>query len=169
MARFVRTNRGLINADRIEQIVGTSGDPTRGRTRATLSDGETLLLDDSFDAIERALLPVVAATPGYTVLSYYATGGDDDGPWVERRPVTAWRIDKDVTLPVTPDTDDEHAFNCVGSGVLMPDGRVVQPYVGRFVDEENWRAAMAEEAEAQRKLRELRKPKLQSASARSSN
>jgi hypothetical protein len=163
MARFLRTSRGLINADRIEQITGAAGDPTRGRTRATLSDGEILLLDDRFDEIEKALLPVVAAAPGYKALFYYATGCDDDEPWVKRVPVVAWRIDKDVALPVTPD-NDSIASNCTGWAVLMPDGRVVEPYMQTFPDEEAWRAEMAKDAEAQRKPR---KPKLESASARS--
>jgi hypothetical protein len=76
--------------------------------------------------------------------------------WVSRIPVTAWRIDKDVALPVTPDLDMNPNSNCIGWAVLLPDGRVIQPYVGRFTDEEARRMEMAKDAESERKLRKVK-------------
>jgi hypothetical protein len=95
-------------------------------SRATLRDGTSLTLIDDLDEIEKALLPVVAAQPGYTLLTYYVEWAEDGGRGIDRMPVVAWRIDGVTALPVTPDSEEEKSSNCIGSGVLMPDGRVVR-------------------------------------------
>lgn len=59
--------------------------------------------------------------------------------------MVAWRIDKDFAIPVAPDEDSTEG-NCIGSGVLLPDGRVVNPFMQTFADEAAWAAAMAEQA-----------------------
>jgi hypothetical protein len=70
----------------------------------------------------QALLPVVAATPGYTRLRYFTEWSEEGDPGVDRMPVVAWRIDEGVALLVTPNKDSEDSVNCVGSGVLLPGG-----------------------------------------------
>lgn len=91
----------------------------------------------------------VPAASGYVHLRYYVEWGEDGGAGVERRPVASRRIDGNTAVPITPDNDDGSSSNLIGSGVLLADGQVVQPYVQTFPDEEAWRAAMAEQAESQ--------------------
>ena len=147
MTRFLRTSSGgLINAARIERIEqGEEREKRLLRSRAILWDGGSLTLVDDVDKIEKALLPVIAAAPGFTFLRYYADWDESGGPGVERLPVAAWRIDGDVALPVIPD-DAMVSSNCIGSAVLMPDGQVVNPYVQTFANEAAWRVAMDAEA-----------------------
>jgi hypothetical protein len=105
-------------------------------------------MTDNPDNDELLRLPVVPALPGCTVLRYYLCGGDDD-MLVHRMPVVAWRIDRDGALPVTPDYDydREASGNLVGTGLLMPDGRVFdREGETTFVDETQWRAEMANTA-----------------------
>ena len=102
----------------------------------------SVMASDSVDEIERMLLPVVAAAPGYMRLRYWEDGA---AVWVERMPVVAWRIDSDRALPVTPEQDEDAVLV---SGVLLPDGRVVMPGLQTFADEGAWRAAMDEQAKA---------------------
>ena len=109
-------------------------------------------------AIERLLLPVVAASPGFTLLRFPAllgargpdgellpNAGEGD-PYVDRMPIAAWRIDETHALPVTPDDDDDRISNLIGSGVLLPDGQVVVPFDARFDNEEAWRAEINQRA-----------------------
>jgi hypothetical protein len=105
MTRFLRTDDGeLINADRIERIV---------RSRATLIDGTGVTLASDTDEIELALLPFVAAAPGYMHLRHYDDGG---GPWIERLPIVAWRIDADIARPV-----GRSSARRAGRGAIRPD------------------------------------------------
>jgi hypothetical protein len=82
-----------------------------------------------------------AASPGFTLLRFFGPVGvrGPDGrrlpdagegdPYVEKMPIVAWRIDESHAVPVTPDDDDD---NLVGSGVLLPDGKVVVPFDATF-------------------------------------
>jgi hypothetical protein len=133
-----------------------------GRSRATLDDGVSVTLTCDIDFIEPALLPVVVAVPGYVHLRYYddaEEGEHDIRETVERMPIVAWRIADDIVFPVTPD-EDEASSNLIGEGVLLPDGRVVQPFMELFDNEETWRAQMERQAEIQRKVEAERKSKL---------
>jgi hypothetical protein len=138
MTRFLRTtDGGLINVDRIEWI--KEGEPVGplGRSRATLSDGIGVTLTCDIDFAERALLPVVAATPGYVHLRYYDDAEErehDIQETVVRMPTLAWRIAEDRALPVLA-TELMESSACFGEGVLLPDGQVVAPYEGRWRDE----------------------------------
>ena len=153
MTRFLRTaDGGLVNADRIERL---DPEKTTGRvgnviwrSRAAFVASCDVTLAKDIGEISTALLPVVAAAPGYVRLRYFEAGGDDGGPWVDRMPVVAWRIAEDVALPVTPDEDRDDALR---SGVLLPDGRVVQPFMQTFPDEGAWREEMARQVKGQRK------------------
>lgn len=80
MTPFLRTTDGdLINADRIERIEDGGSTDGRLRSRAIVGDGIRVTLVGDADVIERALLPVVVAAPGYVHLRYYddaEEGGD---------------------------------------------------------------------------------------------
>jgi hypothetical protein len=164
MTRFLRTDDGeLINPDRIERI-GEVTKPIRGleRSRATLSDGISVTLTCEIDAIERALLPVVVAAPGYVHLRYYddaEEGEPDIQETVVRMPIVAWRIAADRALPVLV-TELMESSACFGEAVLQPDGQVVAPYEGRWLDEAEWRAEMKAVAKATRKAQAEREAKL---------
>jgi hypothetical protein len=152
MTRFLRTaDGGLVNADRVERIDDGARKGLQWQARATLKEGGYATLSMDKAEIENALLPVVTALPGYVRLCYYADGGDDGGPWVDRMPIVAWRIAEDIALPVTPDEDKDDTLR---SGVLLPDGRVVQPFMQTFPDEDAWRGEMDRQAKAQRKAAE---------------
>ena len=60
--------------------------------------------------------------------------------------VVAWRIDRAVALPVTPG-EGFRSHNCLGEGVLAPDGSVSVPYDTTYPSEEAWMMAMGREAE----------------------
>ena len=139
MTKFLQSESGMVNADQIVQIMYRGG-----AALATLRDGSYLKLSDDMDEINKQLLPVVAAAPGYTLLQYYA---QEDGveAIISRTSIVAWRIDRDIAIPVTPD-DDDNAFNRIGYGVLLPDGQVIYPYIGADDNEEGWRARMDDEA-----------------------
>jgi hypothetical protein len=152
MTRFLRTDEGeLINAERIERIRDVTN-PIRGlgRSRATLSDGISVTLTYEIGEIEQALLPIVAAVPGYVHLRYYDGSVEEGGPVVVRMPVVAWRIAEDRALPVLTEERTEDSV-CIGEAVLQPDGQVVEPYEGRYPNEEVWRAEMEKRAAAARK------------------
>jgi hypothetical protein len=144
LTRFLSTGVSLVNADRIDRIEVGEQHGERWGSSATLRDGTSLPLIDDIDEIEKALLPVVAAAPGFTFLRYYIDW-DESGPGIERMPIVAWRIDGATALPVIPD-DASTEGNCIGSGVLLPDGQVVRLYVQTFANETAWRAAMDAEA-----------------------
>jgi hypothetical protein len=146
MMKFLMTTAdGLVNVD---QIVHIEPADKPGLSRALLLDGSRVHIVGALDEIrERQLLPIIPASPGYTKLTYYDQYNEDGSPGVERMPVVAWQIDESYALPVTPD-DPTIPANCIGSGVLMPDGQVVQPYEATYQDEAAWRAAMDRRAKA---------------------
>jgi hypothetical protein len=137
MTKFLRLETGgRVNADQIVQIT------YRGSgALATLRDGSYLKLSANMDEIEKELLPVVAAAPGYTLLQYYA---QEDGveAIITRTSIVAWRIDRDIAIPVTPDNDDDDCSNRIEYGVLLPDGQVIRPWLGACSNEEDWRAVV---------------------------
>ena len=154
MTRFLRTaDGGLLNAARLDRIdpektTGKAGNVI-WQARATLEDGGCVTLSLDKAVIETALLPVVGAGPGYVRLRYWDGEGEDGDGLVDRMPIVAWRIAEDVALPVTPDEDRDDALR---SGVLLPDGRVVQPFMQTFPDEAAWRGEMDRQVKAQRAL-----------------
>lgn len=86
--------------------------------------------------------PVVAAYPGFTLLVYYR---DDDNPeWINRSPVIAWKIDTSTGDYHTPMSLDPPASNAIGSGVLCPDGQVVDIGSCGYKSEDDWLADMRE-------------------------
>jgi hypothetical protein len=153
VARFLSLGFGdvLINADRIDKIERDEG----RRSRAILNDGGSVMVQDAIDVVERSLLPVVAASPGYTLLRFFGGLGTrgpngeclphagEDNPYVERLPIVAWRIDDSHARPVTPHDDDDAISNLIGSGVLLPDGQVAVPFTGTFENEAAWQAEMS--------------------------
>jgi hypothetical protein len=151
VTKFLRTaDGGLINADRITRIEDEAGaTKARRRSRAIFSDGKAVTLADDINEIENTLLPVVAAAPGHTLLRYYTEWTVDGGPGIERLAIVAWRVAENCALPVTPDVD-EKSSNCIGEGVLQPDGQVVRSYDATFADEVAWRAEMETRAESLR-------------------
>jgi hypothetical protein len=140
MTRFLKTaDHDFINADRIERLE---------RGGATLTDGTFVELSAKQD-IDRLLAPVVAATPGFIRLRYYADGGGDGTAWVERLPIVAWRVCRLETYPVVPgDTLD--GSGCDGEALLLPDGQVLEPFVGRAASEKEWLAEMEKQAASAR-------------------
>jgi hypothetical protein len=151
MTRFLQTgNGGLINADIIDTIADEKNQHGVWRAVATLRDGSRAALTGPVSRVAQGLLPVVAAEPGYSQLAYFTS---EDGSFVNRQPIVAWRIEDDCAIPVTCETDSD-AHNCVGAATLMPDGRVVWPYVQTFKDEAAWRKEM----DAQAKARKAQKP-----------
>jgi hypothetical protein len=166
MTRFFSRGYGdLINADRIESITPVKKNESWG-SRAILKDGKDVTLQGDLDEIRRLLLPVVAASPGFTLLRFFGPVGvrEPDGqrlpdagegdPYIEKMPIVAWRIDESHAVPVTPnDSDDDRISNLIGAGVLLPDGQVVMPFDARFDNEEAWLAEMTQRAGSWSKLR----------------
>ena len=154
MTRFLRTMDGdLINTDRIERI-----EEAEPQLRAIFVDGSILPLVGDIDVIERVLLPVIAAAPGYVRLCHYDFD-DGQAPFVERIPVVAWRIGDRRAFPVTVDNDNDD-LSGVDTSVLLPDGRVVSASGDIFADEAAWMAAMEKEVKRRREAEARRKLKL---------
>jgi hypothetical protein len=103
--------------------------------------GEDLpVMADGLDALGKAA--VIAAQPGFTLLTLY-----DDGS-IERMPIIGWRIAEGDRMP-SPITLPNEVVNeeCfVAEGVLMPDGRVRDLSRGKqpFASEAEWVATLIE-------------------------
>ena len=138
----------LINADTIERIRDA---PRKGaHVQAVLRNGEAREISGDFEKIRRSLLPVVAAQPGYFVVS---CGEDEGKPWTSRHQVVAWRIDDDRAIPVSPREDE---LGCCDT-VLAPDGSVTVPYEAVFDTEAEWVAEMASRRVEERRRAEERR------------
>jgi hypothetical protein len=161
MTRFLKTDKGLINVDQIAEIEVIARPILREgvfdlrprEARAVLKEGgPPRALVANVDEIELALLPVVAAHPGYTHLLYFPAEKDGDPPLIERAPIVAWRISGNTVIPVTPEDDDGVAHpNCIGIGILQPDGRVAIPGEPLALDEDAWLRSMARRVESYRR------------------
>ena len=166
MARFLSLGfgAGLINPDRIDRVEPVDRDQGL-RSIATLSDGSRGVISGDVYAIEKLMLPVVAAAPGFTLLRFFGPVGvrgpngerlphaGEGDAYVERMPIVAWRIDETHAVPVTSDDDDGRISNLIGSGVLLPDGQVVVPFDATFDNEEAWRTEMSRRPGNQSKLK----------------
>lgn len=145
MPRFLRTDDDnvLVNADRIDRIV---------QSRATLSDGTSVMLANGDDDLERLLAPVVAAAPGYVRLRYHSGMLELGVPaQVERMPVVAWQITEDAAYPIVPGNEIGRPY-FIREAVLLPDGRVVEVFEETFDDEKAWLAKLEQLAAFNRKL-----------------
>lgn len=160
MTRFLKTvDDKLVNVDRIVRIEEGGQAGSQWRSRATLDDGTDAMLAGYIDEIERALLPVVAAAPGFTVLRYGELP-DGESPLIERLPIVAWRIDRGFALPVTPDDDDEDIYSFVMSGVLTPEGQVIGQSGEIYDGEAAWLKHAAQWAAIEREAKAEREAKL---------
>jgi hypothetical protein len=144
MTTFLKTRSGeLINAAFVRRI--TEHELT---VTAYMADSKPMFefegsLDQNrLEVVQRALMPVVPAAPGYLLLEYSGPSPFGDS-YVTRTPIVAWRCDGEMALPVTPDDQLECNFGRDTScpytkAVLCPDGRVVWPRIGVFADEATW-------------------------------
>jgi hypothetical protein len=140
--RFIKTREGtLLN---VNQVISISDRSKKDFTYAiAVCHGEfqsDVELAHNMSEIEYLLLPVVAAQPGFTELRFFAN--EEGSPWVERLPIVAWRVDEEMALPVTPDNDASDDLSYVGNGILLPDGTVLQPFIQKFPNEDEWTEAM---------------------------
>jgi hypothetical protein len=140
MTRFIKAGQKvLFNIDQINRIESR---PNK-EVCVFFNNGENATFHNTVDDIEQRLLPVVPAAPNFTVLRYFYEEVEDPTFSVERSPIVAWHIDKDIALPITVD-----CFNIMeddNSAILLPDGQVIQQYVERFPNEEAWKASRREE------------------------
>jgi hypothetical protein len=144
MARFLRTSDGrLINTADIEEIRDEKDDKGLWRTRAYLRQGSSAVIEEDVDRLERALLPVVPAAPGFALIQYLRGDGSDEET-ILREPVVAWRVHGGSTMPVEPvglgwtDTDGM-------SSVVFPDGSVYRIEDSWFANEQQWLEAQRRE------------------------
>jgi hypothetical protein len=85
---------------------------------------------------------VVSSSPGYAVLVFWPDEGT--GEFVSKDPVVAWRIERDVAIPITPDQSDTERRYAIR--YPDPDGRVVVPFDRGFESEAAWLAYERERA-----------------------
>jgi hypothetical protein len=99
--------------------------------------------------------PIIPAQPGYTLLAFYLF--DDGKEGVERSPVIAWKIDIDLNefhegIGLIHPSD-----NVLKTGILCPDGRVIEIGDSFYDNEEQWleyaRKGAAERAAKKKKLK----------------
>lgn len=124
------------------------------RARTVIALRVMLLPGIGLNDIEHAFHPVVAATPGYTLLNYWFDSESRGAPLVSRTPIIAWRIDDgDIASPIV--IDDDRGEDGLTSGILLPDGRVIMPCVETFADAAAWLAAMDRRAEESRRCQRI--------------
>jgi hypothetical protein len=139
---FIETTLGhLINTDHVAQVGRSRGQPEKARC-VMAGNGDTVeVYASSVDELVAAQ-SLIPAQPGFTLLTFYLLGGDE---YVERSPVIAWQVDpangyhKAIGLYWPSD-------NASMTGVLCPDGRVIDPANTIYDSEDDWRIAARKEA-----------------------
>jgi len=150
MTSFLPTaGGGLINANQITRMFDRDvnkgvRDKPHWRAIAVVAGKEVEMMYSTSEILA-STQPVVAAQPGYSVVAYYTDYAENGQPGVSRYLVVAWRIDGECVTPVTLD-DKFVAANCVGWGVLTPDGQVILPLAETYASEAEWLAAMEQRA-----------------------
>jgi hypothetical protein len=138
---FIETTRGhLVNTEHVVKIF-RKGDVDRCTVAGT---EETVEVYSSIVDELVAAQSIIPAHPGFTLLSFYPS--DSDPEWVDRSPVIAWQVDassgfhKAIGLDATSN-------NVVATGILCPDGQVIDPGNTLYPNEDAWREEARRDAE----------------------
>lgn len=127
LADIVRIERGW-----------TSRDGEHHPSIVFMKGGKKVHVDDStVDQILNSTRPIIAAIPGFLLLTYnYFPGTDDPGPWIDRETIIAWRDGQYGGLDPVLLT---RWFDKMGEmhAVLEPTG-AVQTQDRYYDDEEEW-------------------------------
>ncbi len=157
MTQWMKAHDGsyvnLAHAVRVKRMRSREHPGTSAKQRwvwgVELPDGEMIeTTEDGYDVGDH-LATIVPAQPGQELVLVSVEG--DDRPtalWVARYPIIAWRVElrPDVApAPITPDetggTESWRRF------IVLPDGRLLEPYVGEHDSLEAMKAALLEEAQ----------------------
>jgi hypothetical protein len=159
LPKFIHTEDGYINADRIVRVFGHKTEDNVGRDDKSVvarieyigADGmvrttEVRVLKP--DDIMEELLPVIPAAPGYFVVEV-----DEEAPHeISREPVIAWRIHPRTSLqPVCLNNDQ-------GGAVLCPDGSVWIPGDAVYSGVEKFRQEYIKARQPAKKAADTDKP-----------
>lgn len=141
MARFVRTDRGIVNLDHVQTALG-------GQHRETIENGQSRVRDEwvtlydkkgeslgrmswaNSDTIINAAAVIVPAY-GAEAFSCHVWNGDGSRPtesdvYPESHVIAAWRITNGTTVePLVADVDNEE---CGPFYIVMPNGKLGNGY-----------------------------------------
>lgn len=132
--KFINTNDGLINLNRVIKIVEIEDGVVGWQSRISYleGDGETRTTDTfmRYETLREQLADTVAAAPGFSVVNVVDLEPYD----IYTLPIVAWQIEgADFAQPITIGERGEEY------GVLAPDGKVVTPWEDRFNSVEEFR------------------------------
>lgn len=122
---FIRTTDGWINAAYIVE----AKELRNGGTRYTMHDGSTAESRTAF----------VPPGPAIANVSEIKTalidmGGDLDEPWIET-PIVGWQVVRGEAVPIFPE-DMGYPGEIGDYAIVLPDGSLEIPHVGRFASRE---------------------------------
>jgi hypothetical protein len=155
MAQWMKAHDGsyvnLAHAVRVKRMRSREHPGAAAKPRwvwgVELPDGEMVETNEEGHDVGDFLATIVPAQPGQEAV---AVGWDSDARptelWVTRLPIIAWRIELKpdyVPRPVFPDQD----FDGVRTFIVLPDGRLLEPYVGEHDSLDAMKAALLEEAQ----------------------
>ena len=107
-------------------------------------------LGKRFADVGEHLATIVPAQPGQELVLVSADS-DDGRPtelWVARYPIIAWRVEVQPDAAPTPITpDDMGSTSSWRRFIVLPDGRLIEPYVGEHDSLEAMKTALLEEAQ----------------------
>lgn len=159
MAQWMKAHDGsyvnLAHAVRVKRMRSREHPGTSAKQRwvwgVELPDGEMVeTTEDDWDVGDH-LATIVPAQPGQeAVLVCTGTDGDhrptEDDIWTTRYPVIAWRVDSNPDHTPSPILPDDMPSNG-RIFIVLPDGKLVEPYMGQHDSLEAMRTALLEEAQ----------------------
>jgi hypothetical protein len=143
--KFIRTNDGEINVDRIIRAVERERAEGKGpNTTIVYEEGGERHHTMAYlrDGLAVPTQPLVPASPGFYVVQ--VVGPDPFA--LLRVPVIAWRIDNFHALPVA--AGDDVTYDQNEWGILCPDGRVVAIEDGTYDNQDEYLREMTERLRA---------------------
>ena len=117
---------------RVDDIVELYAVKSEHGCRATMREGPPVEFYDTCPEIANALLPVVAAQPGFEALTFCGMGTEEDPYFVSRAPIIGWRCHATCVDPIALDEEGD-----VGV-VKCPDGQVMELACAVYPNEEAW-------------------------------
>jgi len=155
MAQWMRAEDGsylnLAHAVRVRRMRSRKHPGTQGEQRwvwgAELQDGTMVESNEEGWDFGEALATVVPAQPGQEAVM--VSWDCDTRPtelWITRLPIVAWRVELSpdcVASPIFPD----QSFEGTRRFIVLPDGKLVEPYIGEFANIEEMKISLLEAAQ----------------------
>jgi hypothetical protein len=114
-----------------------------------LPDGEVVeTTEEGYDVGEH-LATIVPAQPGQELVTVsWDTESRATELWILRLPIVAWRVELRPDIAPTPITPDDMAtsFNC-RRFIVLPDGKLLEPYSAEFESLEAMKTDLLEAAQ----------------------